>query len=395
MRLYVFSRVLPCHGVGGMELIAWMTSIGLARRGHEVAVFTTETADGQRCNVPESLQQRLGVHYLPSSRPGRYSRHWWVATQDAFRREASKCPPDAVLSVSVGARAVLDVCSRIPVVMQAHGTSLGEIRTKLRSRNNLARLTAGRNLLSLARDLVFYSKISGIVAVGHNVAADLTGTFLRRFVNLDQLITISNGIDTEQFAPCEAQRRATRSELSLSESAPMFLCASRLHREKGIHLAIDAFADLDQLDSSLVIVGDGPQRSDLERLARARDVEQRVHFVGAVAHEQVARWLNAADVFVFTTLRDEGAPLNVLEALSVGLPVVVSESVGRRFPPLRSVFLVNPDNRQAVSGCMQLALRAPGDGRDFVVREHSLDRMCVLYESFIYRIVGMVESESG
>ena len=81
-------------------------------------------------------------------------------------------------------------------------------------------------------------------------------------------------------------------------------------------------------DSSLVVVGDGAEREALERQARDMRVEDKVIFVGAQPPEAVARYLGAADIFVFPTQRDEAAPLVLPQAMACGLPVVASRIGG-------------------------------------------------------------------
>jgi glycosyltransferase involved in cell wall biosynthesis len=69
------------------------------------------------------------------------------------------------------------------------------------------------------------------------------------------------------------------------------------------------------------MVGDGPLRNDLESLATALGVRDRVDFVGI--QNNVADWLAAADVFALTSV-SEASSLTLLEAMATGLPVVVT-----------------------------------------------------------------------
>jgi glycosyltransferase involved in cell wall biosynthesis len=74
----------------------------------------------------------------------------------------------------------------------------------------------------------------------------------------------------------------------------------------------------------LLIIGSGPMRAQLERLARDLNIAERVHFLGNRPHEEVALWMNAADVLGLTS-RSEGMPNVVIEALASGLPVVATD----------------------------------------------------------------------
>jgi glycosyltransferase involved in cell wall biosynthesis len=74
----------------------------------------------------------------------------------------------------------------------------------------------------------------------------------------------------------------------------------------------------------LLLIGSGPMRAQLERLARDLNIAERVHFLGNRPHEEVALWMNAADVLGLTS-RSEGMPNVVIEALASGLPVVATD----------------------------------------------------------------------
>jgi glycosyltransferase involved in cell wall biosynthesis len=75
--------------------------------------------------------------------------------------------------------------------------------------------------------------------------------------------------------------------------------------------------------ASLTVIGDGPERARLEELARSLGIENEVLFRGWLAHAEVFQGMRSADVFLFPTLRDNGAGV-VFEALASGaVPVVV------------------------------------------------------------------------
>jgi glycosyltransferase involved in cell wall biosynthesis len=79
-----------------------------------------------------------------------------------------------------------------------------------------------------------------------------------------------------------------------------------------------------QSDVSLLIIGTGPMRAKLERMARDLGVADKVRFLGSRPHAEVARWMNRADVLCLTS-RSEGMPNVVVEALASGLPVVATD----------------------------------------------------------------------
>ncbi|NNL86414.1 MAG: glycosyltransferase [Myxococcales bacterium] len=98
---------------------------------------------------------------------------------------------------------------------------------------------------------------------------------------------------------------------------------ARLVSVKAIELAIDAVAGCP--DVELEIVGDGPERSALERHARAAGVEGRVRFLGFLPnpHGALARWR-----CLLVTSRHEGHPIGVLESIALGTPVLTGALPG-------------------------------------------------------------------
>ncbi|MCH8995175.1 MAG: glycosyltransferase family 4 protein [Chloroflexi bacterium] len=137
-----------------------------------------------------------------------------------------------------------------------------------------------------------------------------------------------NGLDLERLQPAEqAERLERRRALGLPDDALVLLTASRLAAWKRIDRAIAALPDvLRSLPNALLlIVGDGEERTNLERQARELGVEASVRFVGAVPQEEVVGYMQAADVFLaLADLSNVGNPL--LEAMSCGLPIVTVDA---------------------------------------------------------------------
>jgi glycosyltransferase involved in cell wall biosynthesis len=97
---------------------------------------------------------------------------------------------------------------------------------------------------------------------------------------------------------------------------------------KGVQLAVRALAHASEA-VHLEIIGDGPERLKLHRLARRLRVADRVHFAGQVPREAVLRKLDAAAAVLFTGLREEGG-MALAEAMFAGVPVIVLAHGGAR-----------------------------------------------------------------
>jgi len=146
--------------------------------------------------------------------------------------------------------------------------------------------------------------------------------------------------------------------------ARVLLCVCRLERQKGVDVAIRALEEIP--DAYLVVLGEGPQRAELEQLAG-----ERVYMPGRVP--DVAAWLRRADVFVHP-VRWEGFGLAVLEAMLAGVPVVASDVSS--LPELvgDTGILVPPDDPSALADAVNRA--GSGErGRERARTEFSVAKM--------------------
>ena len=126
---------------------------------------------------------------------------------------------------------------------------------------------------------------------------------------------IHNGVDTARFTPGPPPE----------ERRIRLLTVSRLVERKGLQDLIPCLPELREKTGrslSLTVVGDGPYREKLERLAGECGAEDMVVFVGHCGREGMPSVYRNADVFVFPSHR-EGMPNAVLEAMAAGLPVVM------------------------------------------------------------------------
>jgi len=95
----------------------------------------------------------------------------------------------------------------------------------------------------------------------------------------------------------------------------------RLVSLKQVDKVIEAIAPLE--DVGLVIIGDGPERSALENLVAKQNMDDRVYFAGPRCQQEMLALMAACDLFVLNSIH-EGLPYVVLEAMSLGLPVVAT-----------------------------------------------------------------------
>ena len=123
---------------------------------------------------------------------------------------------------------------------------------------------------------------------------------------------------------------------------PRFLFVGRLTRLKGLDTALRALGGLKDRDWTLDVIGDGPQRTELENLIAELGLKERIAFHGF--RDDVEAWMIHSSCLLFPS-NQEGMGLAVLEAVNVGLPVLASDLEPLR--PLASGPLIPPGNVDA------------------------------------------------
>ncbi len=154
------------------------------------------------------------------------------------------------------------------------------------------------------------------------------------------------------------------------EGTPLFVCAGRLIPPKGIDLLIEAVAihRRETGPCTVWIIGDGPERERLAEVARLCHVEDSVVFLGTVDPGALKGALESCDALVFPTLQDLVGRV-VVEALAVGVPVVLSPMTGAAGTVVRdgvNGLVVDPRDPRELAGALarlsdpatRLALRA-------------------------------------
>lgn len=169
---------------------------------------------------------------------------------------------------------------------------------------------------------------------------------------------IYHGVDTKLF---DGRGRARDPE-------PILLAVGRLARTKGFDTAIRALGVLAGLGlrPRFLLVGDGPEREALVRLAEVAGVSGQVEFLGSIAQEELLpiyrrAWLLVAPSRMLPNGRQDGIPNVIVEALAMGLPCVGTRAAGLEevIRPGENGDLAPPDDPDALAALLAPLLRDP------------------------------------
>lgn len=141
----------------------------------------------------------------------------------------------------------------------------------------------------------------------------------------ERLFHVPYCVDNERFHPEKQEQANLRENLGIDDEV-LFVTASKHRRDRYVSDVIDAFSRLPgELDTSLVLLGDGPTRSELESQAANSPRDDDIHFAGMVEQSVYPSYLADADVLVHPSSETWGCAIN--EALSSGLAVLSSNEV--------------------------------------------------------------------
>lgn len=184
------------------------------------------------------------------------------------------------------------------------------------------------------------------------------------------------GIDPDRFSPRPDPANA----------APGIICVGRLVPAKGQHILLEACHRLKKrdIDFTLTLVGDGPDRSSLESLCRSLDLTDRVTFTGAVGQDEVPDLYRKADIFAIASFA-EGVPVVLMEAMAMEIPSVSTRITG--IPELidhgRTGMLCTPADALDLADTLEQLIRDPElrntlgrQGRRRVIDTYNLDTNC-------------------
>jgi N-acetyl-alpha-D-glucosaminyl L-malate synthase BshA len=173
--------------------------------------------------------------------------------------------------------------------------------------------------------LISFSLNSCNVAIA--VSEDLAKKMREYGVGQNKIVILKNAVDNKLFKPMRNEK--LRNDYGIKEDEVLILFVGYLDIFKGIFEIIDAFCELHRHNKNLklMMVGTGPKKTELKRKISKMGLENEVILTGALLHDQVVYYYQAADLFVLPSYT-EGLPLSLLEAMACGLPVVASNVGG-------------------------------------------------------------------
>ncbi|XP_050140878.1 uncharacterized protein LOC126616799 isoform X2 [Malus sylvestris] len=343
LKIALFVKKWPQRSqAGGLERHALTLHLALAKRGHELHIFTASPSNS---SFPRYATRNLYFHLSKPTAAGYLDQ---AVVWKMFQTQNSTGRPfDVIHTESVG---LLHTRSRnqTNLAVSWHGIAYETIHSDiiqelLRSHEEPQGYALTERIMKVVEEVRFFPSYA------HHVAtSDHVGDVLKRIYMIpdDRVHIILNGVDEEIFRPDIAKGENFKRKFGVLESKTLVLgMAGRLVRDKGHPLMFVALKQMLQENDAfrqtvvVLVAGNGPWG------ARYRDLGENILVLGPLEQAQLAEFYNAIDIFVNPTLRAQGLDHTLLEAMLSGKPVmatrlasitgsvVVGTEVGYTFSP--------------------------------------------------------------
>ncbi len=201
-----------------------------------------------------------------------------------------------------------------------------------------------------------------------------------RKINPLKMSVIENGANTELFRPTDTNE--ARRKLELDEVRNYICFVGTLYKWQGVEYLIKASPYVLEAypQSSFLIIGDGPSRESLNKLAEQFGVSDKFIFTGIVPYEEVHLYINSSDICVVPRPPIKGSPLKLCEYMACEKPVIASDIDGVReiLDESKSGICVLPKSSHELAKAIIDLLRNPEsrenmgkNGRRYIVKNRS------------------------
>jgi glycosyltransferase involved in cell wall biosynthesis len=339
-----------------------------------------------------------GVPYhrlLPWVMPGRMDRLYQGHLRHAARL-TEELKPAVLHAASNYANAVIALALRdatgLPVVYEVRG--FWEDTWLSRHATSADLTLSDRYVRTRALETRCMTDADLVVTLGEAMRAEIVA----RGVPADNVIIVPNGVSDEFLRPLP-DGRALRASLGIAPDEQVVGLVSTLVAHEGIGTLLDAVKELNDrgVKARALIVGDGPERTALERHAAALGLN--AIFTGRVPSARVRDYHAVLDVFVVPRTPDRVCqlvtPLKPVEAMASGLPVVVSavNALAEIVTDRETGMLAPPLDPGGLADCLQQLLAHPdlraklgASARDWVARDRTWAHNAIRYREAYQRL---------
>lgn len=369
MKIAIFSDTFPPQ-INGVANVVYKSAVSLAKLGHQVSVFTISNGKDDKINDVISFEKD-GIELIrfPSMPAPVYPGYRLALPIGIAIEKLRRFHPDVIHThtpFSIGWSLIGPAkLLRIPIVGTHHTFYDHYLKHAHLDYDWAKRLTWNFTL-------DYYNRCDLVLSPSQSLADQLQSHGLKKPFEI-----LSNSVDSDLFCPAADNKTKELLKKSFGITGKSLVYMGRLSYEKSVDHVIKATAEVAKKipNIKLMVIGDGPERENLEKLAQKLKIKENVLFVGFKQNQGLVEALQANDIFL-TASKTENMPLSVIEAMAVGLPVVATDALGMPEIVKNDVngYLFEPDDWKEMSGKIMAILTDENLMKKFAIasREASL-----------------------
>ncbi|MEK7635659.1 MAG: glycosyltransferase [Patescibacteria group bacterium] len=372
--LHIVPTYFPAHRQGGPIKSVHELNKGLVKLGTDITVYTTNMDASGFLNVPLNQEVNVDgvkVFYFPITfRLWQYS----FAMKKALAKNVENFDLIHITSVFLAVSTLGTYYAKRfnkPYVISPRGSFMLEPLK-----------------FSFLRKKIYINLIEKINLAGadaiHFTVEKEKEDYLKLRLPLKKAMIIPNSIDVGDKKKIVSG--SFRKKFKISDSAKIVLFMGRLHKIKGLDILISAFSEIVKKEPNLVLVLAGPDDEGYGKNLKSQilnlKIDDKVLFTGMLIGDDKIAAYRESDVFVLPSY-SENFGMSVVEAMAIGLPVVITKGVGIS-PNVERVgagIVIKKDEKQLTAAILkilnnsELAKKMGGNGRKLVETEFSSDKV--------------------
>jgi len=362
MKIAIIIPLFLPKNVGGKEIATFNIAKYLTERGHEVYIITTLDKGLPK----ESVENGVYIRRICQRKIKLSTGLFWIKTF----WEIKKINPHIIN--------VQGIMVAIPAYLAKKFLGMSYV---IYGRGSDVYLPA--TYIKLISKIVL-KNAGSVIALTESMKKKLQEIYAR------DMFVVPNGIDLKKF-DTDLEKK-----MCVKKTKKVILFIGRLHAVKGVRYLIEAMKIIQNEDSEikLMLVGDGKDRTKLQKLVKSLDLGDCVSFAGQIPNHRIPEYMATSDIFVLPSL-SEGFPNVILEAMASRLPIIATDSGGIPCLIQNEVngFLVKPRNSNEIAKKILFLLKNDKVRQDIsannknLAKEYSWEKIVVQLEKIFLKCV--------
>ncbi len=309
------SYTYPPNTSGGGDIYAYNIVEGLKKLNHEVLVVTSSS---------KPMKDKNGIHYILIRNIPFFRVQNFLSKAKKYCNNLMKSKLIDIFHFN-GPSGCVFYKKNLPTVMTIHHSVLSTLKVLSHYPSSLFSIDTIQecNPFNIWLESKSIKSVNQIIAVSHHTASQIKG----RGVLENSINVVHNGIDVFS-PPTKSEQNKIRQKLGISEKVILFV--GRLDQRKGPIFLVKAINDLRKIikeDFKCIIVGDGPQKTQIINYIKKNNLWSYFSFIKKIKYKDLRKLYYICDLLVLPSLY-EGLGLVLLEAMASKKPVIGTNSGG-------------------------------------------------------------------